>query len=101
MWLGLWSGVTWGSMALIRAGMAWRSWLYWSNIACDGASVAADGDGEGVERSLTGLVAAGAGCGVMLIVGALWASMAVVWWSIVNYWLSDWRRAGSCWRVCM
>ena len=28
--------------------MAWRSWLYWSNIACDRASVAAVGDGEGV-----------------------------------------------------
>ena len=37
-------------------GMAWRSGLYWSNIACDGASVAAGGDGEGVERSWTGLV---------------------------------------------
>ena len=43
-------------MASISAGMAWRSWLYWSNIACDGASVAAGGDGEGVERSLAGLV---------------------------------------------
>ena len=42
-------------MALISAGMAWRFWLYWSNIACDGASVAAVGDGEGVERSSTGM----------------------------------------------
>ena len=43
-------------MALISAGMAWRSWLYLSNIACGGASVAAVGDGEGVEWSSTGLV---------------------------------------------
>ena len=43
-------------MALMRAGMAWRSRLYWSNIACDGASVAAGGDGEGVEWSWAGLV---------------------------------------------
>ena len=35
--------------------MAWRSRLYWSNIACDGASVAAVGDGEGVEWSSTGM----------------------------------------------
>ena len=35
--------------------MAWRSRLYWSNIACDGASVAAGGDGEGVEWSWSGL----------------------------------------------
>ena len=54
--LGLWVGVSWGLMALINAGMAWRSWLYWSSIACDGASVGAVGDGEGVERSSTGLV---------------------------------------------
>ena len=44
VWLRLWSGVTWGLRAVIKAGMAWRSWLYWSNIAGDGASVAA---GEG------------------------------------------------------
>ena len=37
--LGLWFGVIWGSMALIRAGMAWRSRLYWSNIACDGVEL--------------------------------------------------------------
>ena len=43
-------------MVLISAGMAWRSWLYWTSIACDGASVAAVGGGEGVERSSTGLV---------------------------------------------
>ena len=36
--------------------MAWRSRLYWSNIVCDGASVAAGGDGEGVEWSWAGLV---------------------------------------------
>ena len=31
----------------------WR--LYWSNIACDGASVTAGGDGEGVEWPWSGL----------------------------------------------
>ena len=36
--------------------MAWRSRPYWSNIACDGASVAAGGDGEGFEWSGSGLV---------------------------------------------
>ena len=36
--------------------MAWRSRPYWSNIACDGASVTAGGDGEGVEWSWSGLV---------------------------------------------
>ena len=48
-----------------------------------------------------GLVAAGAGCGVIVIVGSLKFSMVVVWWSVVDWWLSDWMRAGSCWRVCM
>ena len=52
----MWVGVILGSVALISAGMVWRSWLYWSNIACDGALVVAVGDGEGVERSSTGLV---------------------------------------------
>ena len=40
----------------MRAGTAWRSRLYWSNIACDGASVVAVRDGEGVEWSSTGLM---------------------------------------------
>ena len=53
---GLWVGTSWGSMVLMKAGMAWRSRLYWSKIACDSASVAVGGDGEGVEWSWSGLV---------------------------------------------
>ena len=67
MGLGLWFGVIWGSMALMRAGMAWRSRLYWSNIACDGALVAASGGGEGVEWSWAGLVE-----GASLVGGVEW-----------------------------
>ena len=70
MWLGLWSGVSWGSMALIRAGIAWRSWLYWSNIACEGASVAADGvacGSGGVCRSLAVLVGSAVGLMVRVV----------------------------------
>ena len=72
MWLGLWSGVTWGSMALIRDGIAWRSWLYWSNIACEGASVAADVAACGsssVCRSL--VVFVGSAVGLMMRVGSV------------------------------
>ena len=43
-------------MAWISAGMAWRSRLYWSNIACEGASVTVAGGGEGVEQSSAGLM---------------------------------------------
>ena len=67
MWLGLWSGVTWGSVALIRAGIAWRSWLYWSHIACEGASMFAAGIAGGscgVCRSLAGL--GGSAVGLMV-----------------------------------
>ena len=52
---GLWVGVSCGSMAWSRPGMACRSWLCWSSIACVDSSVAVVGGGS-VECSLTGLV---------------------------------------------
>ena len=69
MWLGLWSGVTWGLMALIRAGIAWRSWLYWSNIAWEGASVAVGGFAcsGGVRGSLAVLVRSAIGLVVRVV----------------------------------
>ena len=49
---------------MIRDGIAWRSWLYWFNIACEGASVAADGAACGsssVCRSLVVFVGSAVG----------------------------------------
>ena len=54
--LELWVGNSWGSMVLMKAGMAWRSRLYWSNIACGDGSVAVVGDGGVVGGSWAGLV---------------------------------------------
>ena len=64
--------------------MAWRSRLYWSNIACEGASVTVAGGGEGVEQSSAGLVEGVSVCGslsvlvrstVGLVVGVVFVSV--------------------------
>ena len=64
--LGLLVDGSWGSMVLRKAGMAWRSRLYWSNIACGDGSVAVVGDGGVVGWSWAGLVE------MALIGGAGW-----------------------------
>ena len=47
------------------------------------------------------LVVAGAGCGVEESAGSLGLSVVIVWGSVVGGGLSDWMRAGSCWRLCL
>ena len=45
------------------------------------------------------LVVAGMGCGVVGSAVLLGLSRGIVWVSGVDGGLSDWRRAGSCWRL--
>ena len=46
-----------------------------------------------------GLVVAGVGCGVVGSTVSLGLSRGIVWVSGVDGGLSDWMRAGSCWRL--
>ena len=47
------------------------------------------------------LVVAGVGCGVVGSAVSLGLSRGIVWGSGVGGGLSDWMRAGSCWRLCL
>ena len=69
LWSETWVGDICGLIARCRPGMACRSWLYWSSIACVGSSVTAVGDGSvrcsfvGPGGALTGLMGEASLCG--------------------------------------
>ena len=44
---------------------------------------------------------AGVGCGVVGSTVSLGLSRGIVWVSVVDGGLSDWMRAGSCWRLLL